>query len=258
MAVNPISLRYPFELKDQAPEVVQAHRYAFQGIVDLNQAIAALKSQLNAKVVTTVTTVQGGGGGAIPVPTPFPFAGLGAVNDQTGVTAYTNVAHDNGILLIFSDASPVAVTLDSGLSTPYFFFGTNYGAGVVTLTPTTGLINGAANWVMPNGGLFMLVFDATNWKTSDVTVLAQTYTAVTHQWLKDYNMATGAFTSSQPAFTDISGTLATAQLPASVPVVSFGVGAPAGSSTDGYLYFDTTVAIYVGYVYHSGGWNQIA
>jgi hypothetical protein len=104
----------------------------------------------------------------------------------------------------------------------------------------------------------MLVFDATNWKTSDVTVLAQTYTAVTHQWLKDYNMATGAFTSSQPAFTDISGTLATAQLPASVPVVSFGVGAPAGSSTDGYLYFDTTVAIYVGYVYHSGGWNQIA
>ncbi len=210
MAVNPISLRYPFELKDQAPEVVQAHRYAFQGIVDLNQAIAALKSQLNAKVVTTVTTVQGGGGGAIPVPTPFPFAGLGAVNDQTGVTAYTNVAHDNGILLIFSDASPVAVTLDSGLSTPYFFFGTNYGAGVVTLTPTTGLINGAANWVMPNGGLFMLVFDATNWKTSDVTVLAQTIAPVTGEYLTGYNATTGVFSQSTPA--GISVTITTAAL----------------------------------------------
>lgn len=44
--VNPTSLRYPFELKGQPEEVVQAHRYSFQGLVDANNGIAALKQQI--------------------------------------------------------------------------------------------------------------------------------------------------------------------------------------------------------------------
>lgn len=56
----------------------------------------------------------------------------------------------------------------------------------------------------------------------------------------------------------VSGTLAAAQLPAGAAVVSFGTGAPAAASTEGYLYFDTSVTPYQGYVYHSGAWDKIA
>ena len=33
----------------------------------------------------------------------------------------------------------------------------------MTFTPTTGLINGAASWVMQQGGLFFIGFDGANW-----------------------------------------------------------------------------------------------
>ena len=42
----------------------------------------------------------------------------------------------------------------------------------------------------------------------------QTIAAVASNWLRSFNQATGAFTASQPAFTDISGTAAPAQVPA--------------------------------------------
>ncbi len=44
--------------------------------------------------------------------------------------------------------------------------------------------------------------------------------------------------------------------PIGVASVTFGVGAPAGTPANGDLYFDTTVAIYVGYVGNGGVWNQ--
>ena len=207
MTVNPISQRYPFELRDQPPEVVQAHRYAFSGLVDLNQAVASLRSQIvKLSPISSVTSTSGGGGGSTPIPpTPNPFPGLGAIRDETGVTTYTTVAGDSGILLIFSDASPVAVSLNSSLATPYFFFATNGGAGVVTFTPTTGLINGGASWPLPKGGLFMVVFNGTNWTTSDVLTLAQTITNVTHKWLNSYDATTGLFTQTQPDYSDLTG-----------------------------------------------------
>ena len=162
--VNPISLRYPFELRDQPPEIVQAHRYAFSGLVDLNQAIAALKAQLDAKTTTTITSASSSsGGGVIPVPTPFPFPGLGAVRDLTGSTAYTVLAADNGILLILSDSSPVTLTLDSAMTTPYFLFASNFGSANVTLSPTSGTINQPT---LDVGGLYLIVFDGANWKAS--------------------------------------------------------------------------------------------
>lgn len=44
--------------------------------------------------------------------------------------------------------------------------------------------------------------------------------------------------------------------PVGVASVTFGVGAPGGTPAEGDLYFDTTLAVYVGYVGHSGAWNQ--
>lgn len=77
---------------------------------------------------------------------------------------------------------------------------------------------------------------------------------VAHTWINQIDTA-GVPHLSQPAFTDILGVLTAAQLPANVPVVSFGTGAPSGSSTEGYIYFDTTGSPYHGYVFHSGAWE---
>jgi hypothetical protein len=170
--LNPINQRFPLQLPENVdPAIATQIRYLTSGIVDLNQAIAALKSQLDAlgvtvtKVVTTVTTTVGTGvtsfntqTGAI---TYFPF--LGTVNDQTGVTAYTLLGSDSGVLLVLNDASPVAVSLDSTLPTPFFFFVTNFGAGTATLTPTLGLINGSASYPLLQNASAVVFFDGTNW-----------------------------------------------------------------------------------------------
>jgi len=274
--VNPISLRYPFELRDQPPEVVQAHRYAFQGLVDVNQAISSLKSQLDA-----VSKTQTGASATAGVTTNTTstitiediLAGLGTVNDQTGNTSYTTQTGDAGALLVLNDASPVAVSLNSVVTTPFALFITNAGAGLVTLTPTSGLINGGASIALTKGQLIWCVFGGTNWLTSAVFAPPQDTPAVTHEFITAFAASSGVFIQAQPAFTDISGSATAAQvpalsaltgaitagqLPADVPVVSFGTGAPSGSSTEGYLYFDMTLAVYVGYVYHSGAWNQFS
>lgn len=43
--------------------------------------------------------------------------------------------------------------------------------------------------------------------------LAQTFNAVSHEFLTSYNASTGLFTAAQPAFTDISGTATASQVP---------------------------------------------
>ena len=163
--LNPTSLRFPFELRDQPAEVVQAHRYAFQGLTDLNQAIAALKNQVDANKQTITETVSTSGGVTPAPPAPFPFPGLGAVNNQTGNTSYTLAMTDNGALLIFGDASPVTLTLNSALTVPFFFFASNFGASNVTMTPSTGSINQPT---LDVGGLYEIVFDGTNWTATAI------------------------------------------------------------------------------------------
>ena len=256
--VNPINVRFPFELKDQHPEVVQAHRYAFQGLVDLNQAVATLTGKINSIKTGSTTTVVSGGGASSTIINGTNFPGLGGSRDLTGLTSYTNLNADNGILLLINDASPVAVTLDSGMPIPYFLFATNFGAGSATFTPSSGTINGSASFTLPQNFFSMIVFDGTNWHASTLLVLPQSAGPTSHEWLASYNAATGVFTLSQPDFTDISGSLGVGQLPSNVPQVSFGTGAPSGISTEGFIYFDTTGSPYHGYVFHSAAWNQFS
>lgn len=248
------SFRYPATIPEDAahPTVRKAIGQNVKGIVDLNQAIAALKTKLDALTTTstssgsiTTTNIINGGSS---------FTGLGTWNDQSGVTAYTTTPGDNGVLLVVSDASPVAVTLSSAVSTPYFFFITNFGAGTATLTPDSGTIDGGASVDLLEHYFAMVIFNGTNWQTSDA-LLAKNTPLVTHNWLDSYDSSTGLFGQSQPSFSDVSGLLDVSQLPADVPVVSFGAGAPGGSASEGYLYFDTTLATYAGYVWHSGVWN---
>lgn len=73
------------------------------------------------------------------------------------------------------------------------------------------------------------------------------------------NVSAGTIAGAYIApLSSISGAISATQLPASVPVVGFGVGAPAGSSIEGYIYFDTTGTPYHGYVYHSSAWVQFS
>jgi len=184
----------------------------YGAVNDHDQAIVTLKSQLNSAIATaksavstnTITTITS-------AVTAFP--GIGTVNDQTGATAYTTQTSDNGALLILNDASPVAVTLNSVVTAPYFLFATNRGAGTATFTPTSGTIDGAGSFALPTNYFAMIVYDGTDWETSALVVLPVTTVAVTSQWLASYNSVTGAFTQTQPAFGDISGHVGASQLP---------------------------------------------
>jgi hypothetical protein len=214
--LNAPSTRFPFNITGKVePEVENAIRWTFNGFTNHEQAFDALNTKVNS-LATTVSTATSTVTTVTSSVTAFP--GIGTVSDQSGLTTYTPQISDNGALVIFNDASPVAVTLNSLLSSPYFFFTTNYGAGTATFTPTSGTINGVASFALPKNYLAVVVFDGTNWKTSALLVIPANTPAVASEWLASYNAATGAFTQTQPAFTDISGTVAASQLP--TPTVS--------------------------------------
>jgi hypothetical protein len=137
--------------------------------------------------------------------------GTELVNSQVGTT-YTVVVGDAGKLVSFANAGAIAVSLVTANYSSGFFFDTqNTGAGDVTFTPTAGTINGTATFVMHTGQGARIVFDGTNYKISvGRTVVAKN--AVASQWLNSV-ASDGTFTSTQPAFTDVSGTAAVGQVP---------------------------------------------
>jgi hypothetical protein len=53
------------------------------------------------------------------------------------------------------------------MTTPYFFFASNFGSSNVTLLPTSGSINQPTIDV---GGFYMVVFDGTNWENTALFV----------------------------------------------------------------------------------------
>jgi hypothetical protein len=204
---QPISAPQPYypQIDREIDPRVSVHlQRLYPAINDHDAAIVTLKSQLNAaitaaKTATSTSTVVT----VTSAVTAFP--GIGTVNDQTGAVAYTTQTSDNGALLLLRDASPVAVTLNSVVTTPYFLFATNYGAGTATFTPTSGTINGGASFALATNYFAMIVYDGTDWETSALVVLPVTAAAVTHEWLASYNAATGAFTQTQPAVGDVTG-----------------------------------------------------
>lgn len=100
---------------------------------------------------------------ADPIPVSAYYPLLGGVNPQTG-TSYTVLAADQGKLVTLSNASPVAVSLDSALDDNFFCAVENLGAGTATLTPSSGTINGAANLAVATGSGAIIFFDGTNWE----------------------------------------------------------------------------------------------
>lgn len=100
--------------------------------------------------------------------------------------------------------------------------GTGGGGSSVSLQ-TNGLANGSQSTLNLENGSNIALANAAG--TGNVTVsftgiLPASLAAAAHTWISGYNAATGAFTSSQPSFLDLSGTLSAAQLPAGVPAFS--------------------------------------
>jgi hypothetical protein len=169
---NSPTFRFPFALAGQPKEVQQAHIFAFQGIQDCQQAIVALKEQLAGKTsgstptVTNVNTTS-----ETVIDEIFPGVGIGTVNNQSGNTSYATQQSDNEALIILNDASPVAVTLNSVITTPYGSFITNLGAGTGTLTPSSGTINGNASFSLPQNYTALVAFDGSNWWASALPIV---------------------------------------------------------------------------------------
>jgi hypothetical protein len=159
------AVQYPFEneIRGESAGAQIAHRSAFQGILDLNQAIAVLTGKVNKFTGTTTTTAAAGTQNVTENTTVInETVSGGAVSNQTGLTAYSTLQSDNGSILIFSDAAPVAVTLSIGLTIPWYCFPVNLGAGTVTLTPASGTINGGAAVTIVQGDFAIVFFDGTN------------------------------------------------------------------------------------------------
>ena len=277
MSSNPLvpSFRYVNAIPTGAAHetVVQALKDHDDGIVDLQTAIPLLKNQITSieKKISSSSSSSGSGSGSTATSGVSSFNAqtgaveffpdLGTVDDQTGETSYTLQDQDNGALLVLNDAGAVAVSLNPVLVNPFIVIVMNMGTGTVTFTATAPQVinsysaTGASSIPLLPGYLCVIALNGLTWNFGTLPIVPQNTPAVLHQWLASYNATTGAFTQTQPAFTDISGSLAASQLPAGTPVVSFGAGAPSGSSTEAYIYFDTSGSPYTGYVYHSGAWN---
>ena len=103
-----------------------------------------------------------------------------AVNAQTGTT-YTVVAADQTKLVTLSNAAAIAVTLPQAtgsFAAGFYLDVANLNAGVVTVTPTTSTINGAASFVLNRFHSVRLVSDGTNWQVMQGEGLRGQSTAV--------------------------------------------------------------------------------
>ena len=92
----------------------------------------------------------------------------------------------------------------------------------------------------------ILEWDGANWQW---VARAQTKASVSHKWLASYDLSTGLFTQTQPAFTDISGVATTAQIGTGTPLageyVDGGTGAWTAIPTAGNLAVNPQTISYI-------------
>lgn len=139
------------------------------------------------------------------------------INAQAG-TSYTLLTGDLGKLVSLANASAVAVTLpQASASFPagWWVEIENRGAGNVTITPTTSTINGGANIVLATNNSVKIISDGTNYFALVGKSAINVTAPVSHQFATSNN-ADGSLNLAQPAFTDISGAITQAQLPAAI------------------------------------------
>jgi len=166
--------RIPPNLEGKAdPSVVRAIRHIDKIVNEHEQAFAALGTQstvasskasvVNETINETTSTIAGVSSFNSATGSVSYFPALGVVNPQTGLTTYTTQTSDNGLIVLLNDSSPIAVTLNSTVSNPYFTTISNQGSGTATLTPSTGQVNGLASITVSGGSFATVYFDGNNW-----------------------------------------------------------------------------------------------
>lgn len=167
---------------------------------------------------------------------------IGTTNQNSGGTAATNSSYGVGVftsginfldpsvttyqlnntdyqgIVLFNTASAVTVTLNGAVQDNFSCDILNLGTGAVTFTPNLGLtVNGASSVTGASGQGSTVYFANRAWVaflgTTALPVTPASAGPTTHEWINSYNATTGVFTLTQPAFSDISGTLVPAQLP---------------------------------------------
>jgi hypothetical protein len=167
MDLNPPSFRLPFNLpEDMDPEVRRAIEFTMNGVTNHEQAFRNLKLGTTVQNTTIVQSGGGGGGGGTGAVT------VGGVNDQRGVTAYTTQQSDYGTKIILADASPIMVTLNAGVTTPWFTLIDNDSSAVAVLAPSSGSLIGEQN--IPGNGFGLVFFDGANWFCGAVRLASPT------------------------------------------------------------------------------------
>lgn len=170
MATNPTippTQYYPDLASEVGPRTDIAVRMLYQKLYEHDQAFTSIKNQVDGKTVitpVTPTTPGGGSSGGGSGGGGTPSATLGNVNNQTDVV-YIVQNSDYGGIVTFSNAAPIAVTLNSAVNLRWFAYLEALGAGIVTLTPDIGgsLINGLASLTVPVGSGAIVFFDGLNW-----------------------------------------------------------------------------------------------
>jgi hypothetical protein len=172
--MNLPAYRVPPNLEGKAdPAVVRAIRHIDKIVNEHEQAFAALGTQntvasskasvVNETINETTSTIAGVSSFNSATGSVSYFPALGVVNPQTGLTTYTTQTSDNGLIILLNDSSPIAVTLNSTVSNPYFTTISNQGSGTATLTPSTGQVNGLASITVSGGSFATVYFDGNNW-----------------------------------------------------------------------------------------------
>lgn len=205
------------KISPDVPWTVRIHlQQLYSKLGNHTQAFGLISQKLSAATGTETSTITEIVSQGISPISPTAITGLGYINDQTGSVTYSTVVGDNGVFLILNDAAPVAVTLNT-IAAPYLIFITNFGAGLATLTPSSGLINGAASVTLSSGQFMLVECNGTNWEASATSATPQNTPGVANQFFTAYNATTGVFTLSTVAYSGLTG-LPT--LPANTPAVS--------------------------------------
>lgn len=150
---------------------------AHQWLNSISTAGVPVASQPAFTDISGTATASQGGTGATSLGAAFTNSGsvLNAtqpINSQTG-TSYAIASTDAAAIVTFTNSSPVAATLaqatTAGFNAGFSFYAQNLGAGVVTITPATSTINGAATLKLAQNEGCQITSDGTNYQVSACT-----------------------------------------------------------------------------------------
>lgn len=166
--INPPSVRFPFTLNEDSTQadVHDAIRTALNGLTVHEQAFANIPAQVAAQASAAATAaVENISSEVVAGVTSFNtrtgpviyFPGLGTVNNQLGESSYATEQGDAGAKILVGDSGPVTVTLNSGVTLPWFTIIGNDSGASVFLMPDSGSLYGLSE--LNPGGLAFVFYD---------------------------------------------------------------------------------------------------